>query len=90
MQALPRVLPVNELKNTANILKICKESEGPIIITRNGYGEAVMMSLQVYEGLCEQMELAALAQESLFDLRNGEKPEDGRKFLNEMLKKYGK
>lgn len=90
MQALPRVLPVNELKNTANILKICKESEGPIIITRNGYGEAVMMSLQVYESLCEQMELAALAQESLFDLRNGEKPEDGRKFLNEMLKKYGK
>ena len=26
MQVLPRILPINELKNTANISKICKES----------------------------------------------------------------
>ena len=27
MQILPKILPINELKNTANISKICKESE---------------------------------------------------------------
>ena len=90
MQALPKVLPVNELKNTANILKVCQESDGPIVITRNGYGEAVMMSLKVYESLYEQIELAALVNESLNDLKNGGKTHDGKKFLNEMMEKYGK
>lgn len=90
MEALPKVLPVNELKNTANILKICKESDGPIIITRNGYGEAVMMSLEVYEDLYEQVQLATLAHESLLDLKNGETPVNGKEFMDEMLKKYGK
>ena len=90
MKALPRVLPVNELKNTANILKMCKENDGPIIITRNGYGEAVIMSLEVYDALFEQVNLSTLAHESLCDLKKNEKHEDGRKFMEQMLKKYGK
>ena len=48
-QMLPKILPVNELKNTAFIMKTCKESNVPIVITRNGYGEAVMMSISLYE-----------------------------------------
>ena len=90
MQALPKVLPVNELKNTANILKVCEESEGPIIITRNGYGEAVMMSVAVYEKLFEQMKLTTLINESIDDYKNGGKPVDGKQFLNQMMEKYGK
>lgn len=34
MEALPKILPINELKNTANISKICKESKTPIVITK--------------------------------------------------------
>lgn len=90
MQALPKVLPVNELKNTANILKVCEESEGPIVITRNGYGKAVIMSVEVYEKLFEQIELATLINESLDDFKNGGKAVDGKQFLNEMMQKYGK
>ena len=90
MQALPKVLPVNELKNTAKILKTCKESDKPIIITRNGYAEAIIMSVEIYESLYEEFKLANLAHESLLDLKKGDKPEDGRKFMNDMLKKYGK
>ena len=33
-QQLPKILPVNELKNTANIMKICQESEVPIVIKK--------------------------------------------------------
>ena len=49
-QPLPKILPVNELKNTATIMKTCQESPVPIVITKNGYGEAVMMSVKLYEG----------------------------------------
>ena len=50
-QTLPKIIPVNELKNTALIMQTCKESNVPIVITRNGYGEAVMMSISLYEEL---------------------------------------
>ena len=35
-QPLPKILPVNELKNTASIMKTCQESSVPIVITKNG------------------------------------------------------
>ena len=57
-QALPKVLPVNELKNTANIMKTCQESPVPIVITRNGYGEAVMMSIALFEELFAKVQAA--------------------------------
>ena len=90
MQALPRVLPVNELKNTANIMKVCQESEGPIVITRNGYGEAVMMSIKVYEELFEKMRIATLVNESLDNMRNGGKLYDAKAVFDELEAKYGK
>ena len=90
MQALPKVLPVNELKNTANIMKVCQESEGPIVITRNGYGEAVMMSIKVYEELFEKMRIATLVNESLDNMRNGGKLYDADAVFNELEAKYGK
>ena len=49
MQSLPKVLPINELKNTAKITQTCKESKVPIVITKNGYGEMVLMSVELYE-----------------------------------------
>lgn len=89
-QALPKVLPVNELKNTANIMKTCKESPVPIVITRNGYGEAVMMSVELFEKMFTKIQAAALINEGIDDIESGAKPMDGSNFLNSMKKKYGK
>ena len=89
-QPLPKILPVNELKNTASIMKTCQESPVPIVITKNGYGEAVMMSVKLYEEMFAQFQAAALINASLDDLENGAKPIDGKKFFNEMRAKYGK
>lgn len=89
MEGLPKVLPVNELKNTANIMKICQESDKPIIITRNGYGEAVMMSIKVYEEMFVRMKAAILINESLDEIDAGAKGVEADVFLKEMKEKYG-
>ena len=39
IQALPKIIPVNELKNTSQVMKTCQESEVPVVVTKNGYGE---------------------------------------------------
>lgn len=89
-QALPKVLPVNELKNTANIMKICQESPVPIVITRNGYGEAVMMSIALFEELFAKVQATALINEGIDEIEKGNKGMDGDEFFNRMNKKYGK
>lgn len=67
MQILPKILPINELKNTANISKICKESDTPIVITKNGYSDMVVMSVQVYEQTMAKMQAALLLNEAIND-----------------------
>lgn len=89
-QPLPKILPVNELKNTANIMKTCKESPVPIVITKNGYGEAVMMSVKLYEEMFAKMQTAALVNAGLEEIERGVLPMDGKEFFDSMRKKYGK
>ena len=88
-QLLPKILPVNELKNTANIMKTCKESDVPIVITKNGYGEAVMMSLKLYEEMFAKLQAAALINAGLDEIESGAKPVSGEEFFNNMKAKYG-
>ncbi|MBD5390766.1 type II toxin-antitoxin system Phd/YefM family antitoxin [bacterium] len=86
MQTLPKILPINELKNTANISKICRESNQPIIITKNGYSDMVMMSVKVYEELLIKLEVASRLNEASLD-----KPAvKSELFFSEMKEKYGK
>ena len=88
--SLPKVLPVNELKNTANIMKICKESQVPIVITRNGYGEAVMMSIELFEEMFAKVQAAVLINDGLKDVENGVEPKDGKDFFAELKTKYAR
>ena len=90
MQGLPKILPVNELKNTASIMKTCKESSVPIVITKNGYGEAVMMSITLFEELLAKVQAAALINESTNEIDNGAKGLDADTFFDSLKKKYEK
>ena len=89
MQALPKILPINELKNTANISKICKESEGPIVITKNGYSDMVIMSVKSYKKILEEARMTAILNESIERLEKGEPTIDGETFFDMLRKKYG-
>lgn len=88
-QTLPKIIPVNELKNTALIMQTCKESNVPIVITRNGYGEAVMMSISLYEELFAKLHEALLINEALEEINKGAKGADGFKVLDDLKKQYG-
>ncbi|MCL2083108.1 MAG: type II toxin-antitoxin system Phd/YefM family antitoxin [Oscillospiraceae bacterium] len=46
---MPHIIPIKDLKNTGAISQLCKESNEPIYITKNGYGDMVIMSMQMYE-----------------------------------------
>ena len=46
---MPQIVPIRDLKNTNKISQMCHDSEEPIFVTKNGYGDIVMMSMETYE-----------------------------------------
>ena len=46
---MPKIIPIRDLKNTSEISQMCHATAEPIYVTKNGYGDMVIMSLQVYE-----------------------------------------
>ena len=46
------IVPIKELKDTAKISEMCATTSGPIYITKNGYGDMVIMSMETYERQC--------------------------------------
>ncbi len=46
---MPRIIPIRDLKNTSEISELCHNSSEPVFVTKNGYGDMVIMSMDVYE-----------------------------------------
>ena len=46
---MPKIIPIRDLKNTSEISQMCQEASEPIYITKNGYGNMVIMSVKMYE-----------------------------------------
>ena len=46
---MPQIIPIRDLKNTSEISEMCKKATEPIYITKNGYGDMVIMSMEMYE-----------------------------------------
>ena len=47
---MPRIRPVSDLRNNfSDISKIVHQSDEPVFLTKNGYGDMVVMSMETYE-----------------------------------------
>ena len=46
---MPHIIPIKDLKNTGEISNLCHQTNEPIYITKNGYGDMVIMSIQMFE-----------------------------------------
>ena len=46
---MPHIIPIRDLKDTAKVSELCHKTGEPIFITKNGYGDMVIMSLETYE-----------------------------------------
>lgn len=47
---LPHIRPISDLRNHfADISKLVHETHEPVFLTKNGYGDMVVMSMESYE-----------------------------------------
>ena len=46
---MPQIIPIKDLKDTSHISELCHKADEPIYITKNGYGDMVLMSIELFE-----------------------------------------
>ena len=84
---MPKIIPIKDLKNTSDISEMCHHTDEPIYVTKNGYGDMAIMSIESYESRIKQMKMYEDIEASEAQIQGG-KIKDARKPLLSM-RDYG-
>ena len=82
------IIPMRDLKDTVEIERRCAEENGPVFVTKNGYGRLVVMDIDYYERTMSKIYEAKLVGEGLADLKDG-KTAEGSAVRKKLGEKYG-
>lgn len=84
---MPQIIPIKALKNTSEISDMCHRAEEPIYITKNGYGDMVIMSMEIYENTMRQLAMYRDVELSEQQIKTGQ-IKDAKSALTTMREKY--
>lgn len=85
---MPQIRPITDLRNTNEISEICHAKKEPVFITKNGYGDLVIMSIETYEQMLEVNEMDAAIKEAEAEFENGIDLLDAREALISLRRKH--
>lgn len=85
---MPTIMPIKDLRNTSEISKLAHELKEPIYITKNGYSDLVVMSIETFETLEETARIDQAIYEAELEVKNGAKPIPAREAMEKLNKKY--
>ncbi len=85
---MPKIVPIRDLKNTTAISTLCHEEEEPIFVTKNGYGDMVLMSMEAYEKNLFLTNVYGKLEEAKEDVKNG-KVSSVEEALSRIREKHG-
>lgn len=84
---MPQIIPIKDLKKTSEISEMCHNTNDPIFITKNGYGDMVIMSMEAYEEAMKKIDIYRNIEISEEQVKNGQ-VKDAKKSLENMREKY--
>ena len=84
---MPQIIPIRDLKNTSEISAMCHQHDEPIFVTKNGYGDMVVMSMEAYEKTMFINDVERKLTEAEEAINRGE-VRDAKEALAELKKKY--
>jgi len=65
VKIMPNIRPISDLRNNSNeISEFCRAAREPVFITKNGVGDMVVMSIEMYEQQQSQLDLYGKLAES--------------------------
>ena len=85
---MPQIRPITDLRKTTEISEICHAKREPIFITKNGYGDLVVMSVETYEEMIETARIDAAISEAEKEFAEEGPLLDARETLSGLRRKY--
>ena len=85
---MPLIRPITDLRNTTEISEICNSKKEPIFITKNGYGDLVIMSIATYESMLNTAATDSAIAESENEYAATGKTQDATETLQSLRKKH--
>lgn len=85
---MPQIRPITDLRNTNEISDICHAKNEPIFITKNGYGDLVVMSVEAYEAMLDENELDREIAQAEFEFKTDGVLMDAREALTSLRRKH--
>lgn len=82
-----QIIPMRDLKNTDEVERRCTEENGPVFVTKNGYGRLVVMDIDYYEKTMRKMYEAKTTLDGLEDVKSGNTV-DGDTAISRIRSKY--
>jgi len=85
---LPQIRPITDLRNTNEISDLCHTKKEPIFITKNGYGDLVIMSIEIFDSMLENSELDVAIAEAEAEYTSDDHLVDAREALSSLKRKH--
>lgn len=85
---MPQIRPITDLRNTTEISELCHARREPIFITKNGYGDLVVMSIETYEEMVEMAKTDAAISEAEKEYAANGVLLDAREALSSLRRKH--
>jgi prevent-host-death family protein len=85
---MPQIRPITDLRKTNEISDLCHATKEPIFITKNGYGDLVVMSIETYEAMLEEREIDVAIAEAEAGYAYDNQLLDARKALSTLRKRH--
>ena len=80
---MPQIIPIKDLKKTSEISEMCHNTNEPVFITKNGYGDMVIMSMEAYEETMKKLDIYRKIEISEEQVKNGQ-VKDAKKSLENL------
>lgn len=85
---MPQIRPITDLRNTTEISEACHASREPLFITKNGYGDLVVMSIEAYEEMVRTLETDKAIAEAEAECAADGQLRDARTALSSLRRKH--
>ena len=85
---MPQIRPITDLRNTNEISDICHARREPVFITKNGYGDLVVMSIETYEAMLENAAMDTAISEAETEFERDGQFYDAREALASLRRKH--
>lgn len=85
---MPQIIPIKDLRDTTRISEMCHNSDEPIFVTKNGYGDMVVMSMLSYENICGRVAVHDAIKAAADQIDNGIYTDGNAEFAS-LDRKYG-